>query len=65
MYAPMPLHPPSEGYVAMVISWTPTTGLIPCHIQPGPITGLVALLNWQKPREGGMLMANVDGKAIG
>ena len=27
---------PTVGYLPMVINWKPTSGLIPCHVQPRP-----------------------------
>ena len=36
MYAPW-FPTQCQGCLSMVIKWTPTTGLIPCHVQPGPV----------------------------
>ena len=36
MYAPPAAPIQLQGLLSMVIDWTPTTGLVPCHIQPGP-----------------------------
>ena len=44
-----PLQP--QCYLPMVIDWTPTTGLIPCQTQPGPVHEPWSSLREQKPQE--------------
>ena len=44
MYALHILCPP-QGYLPMVIDWTPTTRLVPCQDQPGPAHGPWAYLH--------------------
>ena len=41
----------TQGYLPMVINWTPTTELIPCQVQPGPAHKSWSPLSRQMPQE--------------
>ena len=61
-FTPRLHHLTWRGQLAMVINWTPTAGLIPCQVQPGPAYGFNTLLVDRSDRN--VLMVKVDGKAI-
>ena len=50
VFAPCLTYPP-QGCLAMVINWTPTTGLVSCQVQSGSAHGIWSPLSREKSQE--------------